>query len=130
MFNMTRNYLQRKTGLQLTALFEAASRASAQQPAAKAAKAKLLMAMIQAEFAVSCVGCERIRDRGNARHRSNANCPSSKHLAQLWRGVNGERASSWGWLLGGELAVLQAAMFDGLFLDGGALGVDLPIAAK
>ena len=26
--------------------------------------------------------------------------------------------------------MLQAAMFDGLFLDGGALGVDLPIAAK
>ncbi len=23
-----------------------------------------------------------------------ADCPSSKHLAQVWRGVNGERASS------------------------------------
>jgi hypothetical protein len=35
----------------------------------------------------------------------------------------------WGWVLGGELAVLQAAMLGGLFLDGGALGVDLPVAA-
>ena len=50
MFNMTHNNLQRKTGLQLTALFEAAARASAQPPAAKAAKAKRLMAMIRAEL--------------------------------------------------------------------------------
>ncbi|CDO37960.1 hypothetical protein SPHV1_470051 [Novosphingobium sp. KN65.2] len=35
-----------------------------------------------------------------------------------------------GWLLGGKLAVLQAAMFDGLFLDGGSLGEDLPVAAE
>ncbi len=50
MFNMTRNDISRKTGLQLTALFQAAVRASVQPPAANAAKAKRLMAMIQAEL--------------------------------------------------------------------------------
>jgi len=50
MFNMTQNDISRKTGLQLTALFEAAARASALPPATNAAKAKRLMAMIQAEL--------------------------------------------------------------------------------
>lgn len=50
MFNMTQNDIQRKTGLQLTSLFQAAVRASARPPAANAATAKRLMAMIQAEL--------------------------------------------------------------------------------
>lgn len=50
MFNMTQNDIQRKTGLQLTALFQAAVRASDQPPATNAAKAKRLMAMIQTEL--------------------------------------------------------------------------------
>lgn len=35
-----------------------------------------------------------------------------------------------GWVLGGQLAVLQAPMFDGLLLDGSALGVDMPVAPE
>ena len=31
---------------------------------------------------------------GIGSRRSDVRCPSSKHLAQVWRGVNGERASS------------------------------------
>ena len=50
MFNMTQNEISRKTDLQLNALFQAAARASVQPPTANAAKAKRLMAMIQAEL--------------------------------------------------------------------------------
>jgi len=48
-------------------------------------------------------------------------CPSSEHLALMAAQINGVLASSDGLILGGQLAVLQAPIFDSLSFDPFAL---------
>ena len=40
------------------------------------------------------IGLHGVWTPERARQEAKVQCPSSKHLAQVWRGVNGERASS------------------------------------